>query len=358
MGNARFLYNNLITSETMLAVSSLRSGVVTAVLKEGVGSAILNPSGAYSGATDKEYIVEIDALGTGEVGSSTFRWSDGSGAWNEDGVTTSATNYPLSSGILINFSSGSGADFAVGDRWYFKGINLFHAGKMIDVDRDHRYRSSALGSPNTITITLGSPLEVKVIVLADHNLSSGATIVLKGHTADSWASPNFTETITPWNEGNIIQFLTTAVSTVYKCWQIQITDPGNPDGYIEIGELFLGSYLELTKNYVEGYSERTDFLKDTNRTSYGVERDRFYNSQLTFSFNFGAMPPVDVASMKTLIAALGSRSLGTFKPLWFNTDSATPNDTYFVKLSSLPINNRTKSLFDMPLEFKEVVTSV
>lgn len=356
MGNGRFLYDNLIASESMLAVSSLRVGIVTSALKEGTGAAILNLSGSYIGAVDKEYIVEIDSIAGGaEVGQATFKWSDGSSGWNATGVTTSASDLTLNSGIKINFTTGSGADFAVGDKWYFKGINLYNAGKMIDLDRDHRYRSAALGAPNTITISLSSAQEIKALILGDHNLTSAATIVLKGHTADSWGSPSFSEAIV-WNEEKIIHYPSAAQT--YKYWQIQITDAANPDGYIEIGELYLGSYLELTKNYVEGYSEETDLLKDTNSTPYGVERDRFYNSQLTFSFNFSAMDAADVTDMKTLIAAIVSRSAGTFKPLWFNKDSATPNETWLVKLASLPVKHRTRSYYDMPLNFKEVCASV
>jgi len=147
MGNARFLYDNLITDESMLSVSSLRLGIVTAALKDGTGSAVLNPSGNYSGTTDLEYIIEIDSIAGGaEVGQATFRWSDGGGSWDASSVTTSATNILLNNGIYINWTTGSGADFVVGDRWYFKGINLFNAGKMIDLNRDHRYRSSGLDS--------------------------------------------------------------------------------------------------------------------------------------------------------------------------------------------------------------------
>jgi hypothetical protein len=80
MGKARFLYNNLITSESIITISSLRSGVVTSALKSGTGSAILNPSGNYSGGVDLEYIVEIDSIAGGaEVGQATFKWSDGGG---------------------------------------------------------------------------------------------------------------------------------------------------------------------------------------------------------------------------------------------------------------------------------------
>jgi hypothetical protein len=355
MGKHRFLYDNLITDESMLAVSSLRAGTVSSALKEGAGAATLNPSGVYTGTVDREYIVEIESIAGGaEVGQATFRWSDGSGAWNATGVTTSAADINLNYGVKVNFTTGSGADFVVGDRWYFKGINLFSVGKMIDRDRDHRYRSAALQSPNTITITLASAQEIKALVFYDHNLSAAATITLKGNSVDVWSSPPFSEAIA-WNEGKIVHYL--ATPTTYKCWQIQITDTGNPDGFIEIADLFLGSYMELSRNYSQGFSVQTDFLKDTNSTPYGIRRHRFYNTQKTFGFDFNVMVAADITAMETLIESICSRADGTFKPFWFNKDSATP-DTYLVELESLPVKHLGMTFYDIPLTFTEVLTSV
>ena len=356
MGKARFLYNNLITDESMLAVSSLRPGTVTSALKEGIGSAVLNPSGSYTGPVDREYIVEIDSIASGaEVGQATFKWTDGSGGWNATGVPTAASDITLNNGVKVNFTTGTGADFVVGDRWYFKAINLFNAGKMIDLDRDHRYRSAALGSPNTITVTLGSALAVQALALFDHNLSSGVTIALKGNTVDSWASPAFSEAVI-WKSDKIIHFLST--TQTYRYWQPQITDAANPDGRIEIGELFLGSYLELTRNYSEGFSEDPEFLMNTNETPYGIRRHRFFNVRRSFTFNFNSMPVADVTSLRSLIAAVCDRASGTFKPFWFIPDSSVPNDAHLVEIVSLPVTNRTLSYYDMPLTLREVLTSV
>jgi len=145
MGKARFLYNNLITDESMISVSSLRKGLVTAAKKEGTGSATLSLSGAFSGAQDLEYIVEIDSIAAGqEIGQATFRWSDGQGSWNASGVATAALPTALNNGVYVAWTAGSGNDFEAGDKWYFKAINLFNAGKMIDLDRDHRFRSAGL----------------------------------------------------------------------------------------------------------------------------------------------------------------------------------------------------------------------
>lgn len=356
MGEPRFLYNNLITDETMITVSSLRTGLVTAALKEGTGSAVLNPSGNYSGSTDKEYIIEIDSIAGGaEVGQATFRWSDGGGSWNASGVTTSAVNLTLNSGVQINWSTGSGADFVVGDKWYLKGINLFNSGRMIDLDRDHRYRSKILEAPNTIIIDLGSAQQIKAVALYDHNLTSAATITLEGNDANAWGAPAFSEAIT-WVDDKILHYLSTAQT--YRYWRISITDMTNTAGYIEIGELYLGSYIEMSRTFANGWSEDTEFLMETNETPYGIRRDRFYNTQATWSFNFRLMTAADVTIMKTLIAAVADRTTGIFSPFWFGKDSATPSDFYLVTLEKLPVSHRPVNYYDMPLTMVEVLRSL
>lgn len=360
MSDGRFLYNNLITSESMFTVSSLRTGIVTAALKEGTGSAVLNPSGNYSGTEDLEYIVEIDSIAGGaEVGQATFKWSDGGGTWDATGVTTSATNIVLNNGVNINWTTGSGADFVVGDKWYLKGVNLFNAGKMIDLNRDHRYRSAALGAPNTIAVDLGSAQEVKALIIHDHNFTSGATLLLEADDAATFdsdgGSAQFSEALT-WNSEKIVHYLATATTKRY--WRLSVTDAANADLHIEIGEIYLGSYLELTRNYTNGFQQDTTFLMESNRTPYGVGTDRFYNTQKTFKFNFNMMAAADVTSMETLLAAIASRSLGTFKPFWFNKDSASPNDSYLVRLQSLPVGHRVRTYYDIPLTLVEVLASV
>lgn len=356
----RFLYQNLITAASMITVSSLRAGIVTAAVKDGAGSATLNTSGAYSGSEDLEYIVEIDSIAGGaEVGQATFKWSDGGGTWDATGVTTSAVNILLNNAVYINHASGSGADFVVGDKWYFKGINLFNSAKLIDLDRDHRYRSAALGAPNTITIDLTAAAEVKALVVMDHNFTSAVTLLLEGDDAATFdsdgGSAQFSEAVT-YNAEKIVHYL--SVATTRRYWRLSITDAGNTDGYIEIGELYLGSYLELSRNYRQGFSEETEFLMEQNRTPYGVGQDRFYNQQLTFEFDWNAIVAADITSLKTLIAAIASRSAGTFKPFWFNKDSASPNDSYLVKLDSLPVRHLTRTMYEMPLRFTEVLASV
>jgi len=354
------LYNNLITSEDMITVSSLRLGTVTTALKEGTGSAVMNTTGNYSGAVDKEYTIEIDSVAGGaEVGQATFRWSDGGGLWNASGVTTPAAATELNNGVYIDFDSGSGDDFVVGDKWYFKAINLFNAGKMITWRRDDRYRSAGLSSPNTITIDLGSAQEVKALALYDHNFTSGATLLLEADDAATFdsdgGSAQFSEAVT-WNDDKILHYLSAATTKRY--WRISITDTANTDSYLEIGELFLGSYLELTRNFAYGHDTNFVFTLSTEKNEYGVEFDRFGNIQEKFTLNFKGLPDTDITSIKTMLAAIGTRSTGVFRPIYFNEDYAVPASFWLMKITSLA---RARPFIDqnnITLVLSEVMRSV
>jgi hypothetical protein len=361
MGDARFLYQNLITDESMINVSSLRTGIVTGAKKEGIGSATISTSGAYSGSVDLEYIVEIDSIAGGaEVGQATFKWSDGGGVWDATGVATSASDVTLNNGVKVKWATGSGADFAVGDKWYLKGVNLFNPGKMIDLERDHRYRSAALGSPNTITINLGSAKAFQALILYDHNLTSAATITFEADAAATFNSggggaPQISESVT-WVAEKILHYLATTVTKQYA--RLKITDAANTDGFIEIGELFLGSYMELSGNYGNGYQKGFVLLSNANGTPYGVNRKRFFNRQRQFTYDYRGLVSADLTLLEGLVDVIADRDAGTLKPFFFNDDSAILANTWMVDIVGLPEDHMVRGYFRTSLQMIEVMKSV
>lgn len=355
MAKCRFLYNNLITAASMVSVSSLRNGLVTSALKNGSGSATLTPSGNFSGSEDLEYIVEIDSIAGGaEVGQATFKWSDGSGTWDTTGVATSATNILLNNGVYIKHTTGAGADFVVGDKWYFKAINLFNAERVIDWDRDSSYRTTTLESPNTITIDLGSAKEIKALIIFDHNFSSGVTLSLKGNASDAWGAPAFSEAVS-YSADKILHYLSSAQT--YRYWQLQITDTSNPDTHIDIGELFLGTYFEPTDNFSYGTGVRDiKSIISRQKTAYGKSKRRFYNFQKLFSYDLNYI--TDIADFVTMLEALADKDSGIIQPLYFNEDSAIPANTWMVELEELPYALAHNTARTTQLIMTEVLRSV
>jgi len=202
----------------------------------------------------------------------------------------------------------------------------------------------------TINIDLEVATEVKVLILFDHNLSATATITLKG------VEPTiFSEAIT-WTDNNIIHYL--SVATTKRYWHLQITDDANPDGYIDIGDIFLGSYMELSKTYSLGFSKGFELLYDSNRTPYGVVKKRFYNRQRSFTYDFNLLIAADITLLEAMIDSIASRSTGQLLPFWFNADSGTPTQTWMVDVSAIPENHRVLEYYTTSLELIETMKSI
>jgi hypothetical protein len=346
----------------MIAVSSLKLGVVTTALKEGTGGASMTPAGSFTGAVDLEYVAEIDAIGTGEIGSSTFKWSDDGGAtWDATGVATAHTPISLNNGVTVCWPDhATGADFVIDDKWYFKGINLYNPGKMLDGDRDSRYRSLNKTVTQTITITLAAEQAIDALVIGDHNFASW-TLHLWGDDAvtfDSGAggAPQVDETIT-FVANKILHYLTAADRTK-KYWRLQLTAGTSADAYFEIGELFLGSYMELSGNYRYGEQINTVFIEDVNKTSYGVDRTQYYNMLEEFTLESSRLPDSDIILIKTMLAAITNQSTKQRKPIYFNHDSSLPSDNVLVEITSVTRQKTFLNQNAMSIGMKEVMKSI
>ena len=353
----RFIYDNLITAESMFTVSSLRNGLVSDAKKDGTGSATLTPAGNFTGTTDLEYIVEIDSVAAGaEVASATFKWTSAyADGWNATGVATATTDTSLNNGVTIRFASGTGDDFALGDRWYFKGVNLFNAGKMIDLDRDTRYRSAALGSPNTIIVDLGSAQEVKALVLYDHNFTSNVTLTLEGHTADAWGAPDFQESVT-YNASKVVHYLSAATTKRY--WRLSVTDAGNSDSYIEIGEMILADYLEMSQMYTWGPGRNYNAISRVNQGSYRVKSKRFFNLQNALNYHWNKLNDTDITNLETMLEAITDKDTGEIDPVVWNPDTASPNVSYLAEFNGFAYSEIFDGHHTSDMALVEVLKSI
>lgn len=358
MSKCRFLYDNLIGDAEIVAYPAGRGGSLSAAIKDGTGSAVISLYGTFTGTSDLEYIVEIDGAGTGEIGSATFKWTDGSGAWNAQVVATSSSYVTLNNGVQIKWTAGTGADFVLGDTWYFKGINPFNTAKMKDLNRDTRFRSVGVSTNTYLTVDMGVDTEIEAVCLYDHNLTSDAVIYIRGAATDLGTSAwTLSEQIDGnYNSEKMLYYL--AAPAAYRYWQLKIWDSGNPDGFIEIGELYLGSYLELSRNMSYGLQHRQEFLYEKNATPYGVRNHRFYNRKTLLEYNFDGLTSADMASLNALVTAIGNRSTGRYKPFIFHEDSASLSDFWLVWLSELPFEFAFTNLYRTTLTLEEVMRSV
>ena len=91
-------------------------------------------------------------------------------------------------------------------------------------------------------IDLGSAQEITTIVLADHNFSSDATLILKGNSSESWVSPGYEKDDFTATDDPIIEY----DGDTYRYWRWVFQDLDNADEFLSVGKLYLGTYAALT----------------------------------------------------------------------------------------------------------------
>ena len=95
-----------------------------------------------------------------------------------------------------------------------------------------------------IVVDLGESLTATAFFLANHNLTSSATITIEGNATDSWTTPSYSNSIT--YSADIIQEL--FATQTYRYWRVVISDATNTDTFIKFGNIFLGTYLSITNS--------------------------------------------------------------------------------------------------------------
>ena len=150
----------------------------------------------------------------------------------------------------------------------------------------------------------GTNIKVGYVCIMNHNLTSGATVKLQGHTSDSWASPSVSYDLTITD--NIILQI---AAVEYDWWRITFADASNPDGHLEIGYIFLGEHLQIPGMRIDQtIDDKTDTIFDISggRTLYADQRTD-YNE---FAINF----PYVTTAQRDLIRAMFSE-VGTHTPI-------------------------------------------
>lgn len=87
----------------------------------------------------------------------------------------------------------------------------------------------------------GSTVTADCAFIAAHNLSATAVVKVQACDDGTYTSPDIDETMT-WDAGIMVSFFT---SDTCRFWRFLIDDPDNEDGYLQIGRLALGSYLQM-----------------------------------------------------------------------------------------------------------------
>lgn len=222
---------------------------------------------------------------------------------------------------------GAGSDFAFMRAGGFNGQYLKSGAILGNVIIYGEYldATEALAEFNG-TFTAGAALKGKWLM----DEGSGAAVAdtsglgnngtLTGGASWSDALAMVDETIA-WRAGTMFRYLATASKT-WRHWRLRIGgDSANPDGRIEIGELYLGDYFEpgedFSWNSVPGGEEAVERRQETES---GTPRDVLLNRLRSARLGYEHLAAADVASFRAMFQAVKDAANGRNLPLFAHLD--------------------------------------
>jgi len=96
-----------------------------------------------------------------------------------------------------------------------------------------------------VIFTRATTISIYGAIIRGHNFQAGATVKLVGSN-DNFTTWHFSDTFTIQDDILILEYDT--VKT-YQDWGIYINDIDNPDGYVEMGVVFLGAHFQPAKHF-------------------------------------------------------------------------------------------------------------
>jgi hypothetical protein len=191
--------------------------------------------------------------------------------------------------------------------------------------RQNRWHSTGLDE--WIKFSWGSGSGVSCIVLQDHNLTEDATIMLYGSDDGSSFEALVPISIT----GDPIVMYTENPQFSYH--KLTIQDPTNPDGYVSIGHIFMGTHIECSKNYDYGWSRTKKPMSSKVRTPNGISHTAVRPSYTELKLPFTYVPDDLYQQLLEF-----SDSVDIHTPFFVTTDHdvTVSGTTYFVTFTSPP----------------------
>lgn len=156
-----------------------------------------------------------------------------------------------------------------------------------------------------IKFSYSAAVDCDTVMVFGNNFTSGATVKIQANASDSWGSPSVDQALTYIKDERKSLLLGRDVGTwyyqfsstqSYQYWRLYVDDSSNPDGYIEVGFMFMDENTDFP-----GMSVNQVFMRETTSDAefsksmqvYGVKRTQYHGA----SFNF---PYVTEAQKSTL----------------------------------------------------------
>jgi hypothetical protein len=125
------------------------------------------------------------------------------------------------------------------------------------------------------------------IAVLNHNWSSSAVVVLEGSNSDTFASIEITIPIEATSI-NSYYIAPTLPTSQYRYWRLSMSDPTNPNGFLQVGTIIFGSAIIFQgENIIDQVRKREIHFSDKVNTEgfTNVSNDRALKRAVSIGFN-------------------------------------------------------------------------
>jgi hypothetical protein len=215
-----------------------------------------------------------------------------------------------------------------------------------------KWRSTTTTGDQWWKADLGANKNFQVLAAMNAVLHTGGTLKAQANASDSWGAPTISDTFSVPSP-DFTQVLADWLSAVQSLRWIRFyfTNVGAVSGFVELGAVFAGTYLEPVRGVSDGVAlRRVDpsiqrFAIGGQRSS--VVRPKFH--QISAAFQFQTQSARD--DLRALYETTGS----TIPALIGIDASDTSLNFYGTVQSPLAPQDRGPNLWDVPIEFTEDV---
>lgn len=210
-----------------------------------------------------------------------------------------------------------------------------------------------------VVVDFGAATSIQSIFLGNVNFRNTATVTIAANTADSWGAPAFpAEAISVAALGSLLStknlYHRLASAQNYRYWRLTISDIGNPDGFYELGEFWLGNDVSLLINFTNNapyviernnVEQTTEWLQDY---VYGRTKRRSY------TYEWLNIP----ATVRDQILTLEATCEGNRYPfVWVPDGDVVPRESFFMNLGNqIEVRFTAPTQFNVSLQMKEAAT--
>jgi len=159
------------------------------------------------------------------------------------------------------------------------------------------WRSTGCAS-EWIKFDLGAAPNILAVILTGHNLTSAATVHVQANATDVWTAPSVDITLA-WSARDILHLWSSAQA--FQWWRFTVEDAANPDGFIDLGRVYVGLAPAPDRNF-STYTRQPVDPTVVSESTDGAESFEDKNVFNTYTFEFAG---ILVDELENLVKAVG-----------------------------------------------------